>query len=228
MELGEDFKLVNTYTLDKWDKKQIALATSQPPVKEDWSNDCLDGFKKRYKKAMEKPQNRRCAYCRTKINTGNSYFDIEHIEPRSLHPEWMFLPENLCLACRRCNSAKKDAEVLENPASVNYPTSSNEFKIINPYLDNYFEHIELIGGFIYRGKTPKGVFTINTCNLSRYELAESRAEEILTHGQSKWNDIINHIITNMLLVDDFRKLLDDIKGIVETYKLKTNDLQWLS
>lgn len=219
MEPGEDFKLANTYSLTTWDKKQIALAESNSPVKEDWSKDCLDGFKKRFKEEMKLPQHKRCAYCRTKVNTGNSYFDIEHIEPRNLHPEWMFLPENLCLACRKCNSAKGDAEVLTNPAATIYPTISEGFKIINPYFDNYFDHIELIGGFLYHGISPKGMFTISTCNLSRYELAESRAEDLLTHGKSKWNTIIYNVVMKKALVNDFQKLLKDIRNVVRNYKI---------
>lgn len=220
MEPGEDFKLKNAYSLTKWDKKQIAIAMSNPPVKEDWTNKCLKGFKQRYKDDMRHPQYNRCAYCRTKLNIGNSVFDIEHIEPRSLHPEWMFLTENLCLSCKRCNTAKGNTEILANPANAIYPTTSNGFLMVNPYLDDYFDHIEFIGGFLYHGITPKGIFTIETCNLSRYELAESRAEEMLIHGQSKWNNVIYHATINMHLVNNFRKLLDDIKDVVETYKLK--------
>ena len=64
--------------------------------------------------------------------------------------------------------------MLTDPQTVDYPKASEGFKIIHPLYDRYSEHIELIGDVLYRGKTDKGIFTIETCHLYRLDLAEER------------------------------------------------------
>lgn len=41
------------------------------------------------------------------VSLATGYFEIEHIIPKSVHPEWMYEPIKLCVACSICNSSKR-------------------------------------------------------------------------------------------------------------------------
>ncbi|MCD8387777.1 MAG: HNH endonuclease [Bacteroidales bacterium] len=165
MEAKEDFLIPNFYSLTDEDKAAIQNAKSQPPKADDWENGGLSGFKRRFKKSLKRLQNSHCAYCRTKVWDANNFFAIEHIVHKSDHPEWMFLPENLCLSCSRCNSHKGTKNVLVKVGATTYPNASTDFLIVNPYYDKYSDHIELVDGILYKGLTPKGRKTIQICKL---------------------------------------------------------------
>lgn len=172
----ENFRLTEYYTLTDEDKNLIARNSSNPLCKDDWNNSGLSAFKERVKNFLAPRQQKLCAYCRTRIDNSTYYYEIEHIVPKSIHTKWMFDPQNFCLACRRCNAKKLDNETLTNPNSAFYPNDSTGFNIINPYHDTYSDHIELVEGLFYSGKTSKGIKTIELCNLSRYSLVLHRIE----------------------------------------------------
>ena len=132
----------------------------------------------------------------------------------------MFLPENLCVACPTCNEFKGTDEVLEDPKTASYPTTSAGFKIIHPLYDKFSDHIELVGGVLYKGKTPKGVFTINTCHLYRADLAEERVDMKML-ADNKGNIIAELIGLSKLpdlYVDEKDKLLQYVEKLVNKYK----------
>lgn len=144
----------------------------------------------------------------------------EHIVYKDAHPQWMFLPKNLCIACPTCNEYKGTTEVLTNPLTKEYPKTGAGFKIIHPMYDRYSDNIELVGGILYRGKTEKGVFTINTCHLYRVDLAEERAD-MLMRNQHKANiiaQVISLASNSGPYVDDGDKLVKHIQKLVQKYK----------
>ena len=51
----------------------------------------------------------------------------EHIVYKDEHPQWIFLPENLCVSCYWCNVYKGATEVLKNPQTVEYPKLGDGF-----------------------------------------------------------------------------------------------------
>ena len=141
---------------------------------------------------------------------------VHQIHCNLIHP-----PENLCVACPRCNNYKETTEVLVNPRTKTYPKKSSGFKIIHPLYDRYSDHIELLGGILYRGKTDKGKFTIDTCHLYRVELAEERARQKM-YEENKGNIVVElvHLVTlSDQYVDNPKEFLDYIKRIVNKYKL---------
>ncbi len=132
----------------------------------------------------------------------------------------MFLPENLCIVCPCCNEYKGTTEVLANPRTKTYPKASNGFKIIHPLHDKYSDHIELLGGILYKGKTEKGIFTIETCHLYRVELAEERVDQ-KTYEQNRGNivaELIHLLTLPELYIDNKKEFAQYIKGIVQGYK----------
>lgn len=65
----------------------------------------------------------------------------------------------------------------------------------------------VLGGVIYTGKTDKGTFTIATCNLSRVELAEERAEKRMEEENS--DSVLYQLLS--LLDNEDKKLLCKIE-----------------
>ncbi|MOA15854.1 hypothetical protein D3C78_1360370 [compost metagenome] len=101
---------------------------------------------------------------------GNAH--IEHILPKSLFPNFIFEPKNLCVICADCNTAKNNGNVINDDeqdtckgSAITYPRSTRRFKIIHPHIDKYTDHI-VRAGIFYIDKTTKGHFTIGICKLN--------------------------------------------------------------
>lgn len=150
------------------------------------------------------------------VSTATSYFHIEHIVPKSVHPEWMYEPFNLCVACPNCNSAKNSLEVLENKEIADLPTESSDYLIIHPHIDRYFDNIEIVDGLLYKGLTKKGEYTIKLCNLTRPELLSERARVFIQQEQKpdSYSKLLITYIHNFRWIGDMDNLLDEIKNLM--------------
>lgn len=120
-------------------------------------------------------QGYKCAYCRMlkRENHGLSW-DVEHIIPKSVHPRFLFEPENLALACKECNLSKLDQDVLAGTLRQKalYPRDKESYTIIHPHYDKYEDHMEIAGfagKVIYMPKNKhKGKETFILCDLVRF------------------------------------------------------------
>lgn len=65
---------------------------------------------------------RYCSYCERVINSGLA---IEHMRPKSLHPDLEGRWDNFLLACGPCNSTKGTKDL--GPADVLWPDRDNTF-----------------------------------------------------------------------------------------------------
>lgn len=137
----------------------------------------------------------------------------------------MFEPRNLCFACDKCNNFKGDEEVLRNRYAVAYPTDSKDFLIVNPFLDKYSDHIELKDGIIYIGKTKKGRFTIDTCQLFRPDLALERAKKKMeTENPDTVRTQLLALLSSLPILDEEKsKALENFGKVVKIYKQKHRD-----
>lgn len=220
----EDFTVKDPYSPSEDEKQAIAELEAKGIVSSDWESGKkgIKSFKENLRKDMYNKQNKLCAFCRIHIPLACVPLHREHIVYKNAHPQWMFKPENLCVSCPSCNEYKAKTEVLVNPKTKTYPKSSKGFKIIHPLYDRYSDHIELIGGILYHGITTKGIFTINTCKLSRVELAQERADQKMY--VEKKGDIIAEIVhllsVSSQYVDDNNKFRDYVRDIVTKYKEK--------
>ena len=222
MTKEEDFLVNEPYKPTEMEQSAIKELEGKGLVAEDWDSGkkYIQNFKKNLRTDMYNKQNKRCAFCRIHIPLACVPMHREHIVYKDEHPQWMFLPENLCVACPYCNEYKGMTEVLVNPKTKNYPKVGNGFKIIHPLYDRYSDHIELVGGILYRGKTAKGVFTINTCHLYRVELAEERVDQMMFE-ENKGNIIVELVrLTALpeLYVDEKDEFLQYVTDIVNKYK----------
>ena len=99
-----------------------------------------DQLKLDIKERINEIQEPFCIYC-------GIHFDIvgiserEHIAPKGHHPEYVFVNDNLALACHYCNgSSKKHTKDTILIKGDNYKDC--EFSIIHPFYDKYEEEIE--------------------------------------------------------------------------------------
>lgn len=225
----EDFVVIEPYQPTTEEKQAIEeLANKvQGIVANDWYSNkkYIKSFKDNLRLDMYKKQNKLCAFCRIHIPPACVPLHREHIVYKDKHPQWIFLPENLCVACPTCNEYKGTTEVLVNPLIKTYPKVGKEFKIIHPLYDKYSDHIELLGGVLYRGKTEKGVFTINTCHLYRVGLAEERADQIMyeKNKDSIIAELINLTKLSGQYVDNQEKFIEFVKDIIKYYMQKRVD-----
>jgi len=107
----------------------------------------------------------RCAYCDSTMRVV-AYEHIEHIEPKSRHPEKVVSWSNLTIACPRCNINKGGFCNHETP-------------LVNPYLDNPDDHLVFLGPLVFaRPGNDRGVVTVARLKLSRAELTDARIRRI--------------------------------------------------
>lgn len=114
----------------------------------------------------------KCAYCECPLTKESNYMEVEHFEDKKHNPDKVVAWENLLPSCKKCNSSKGIHNVVGEP-------------IVNPYTDDPKEHLAL-RLYRIRGKTSKGISTIEVTNLnhsdrlvfSRYEIGE-KIDELL-------------------------------------------------
>lgn len=118
----------------------------------------------------------RCGYCRIeKKESHGMAWDIEHILPKSIFPEFLFEPENLAIACKECNSPKDNGNILVKKIKKNskFPNESNAYTIVHPHFDVHSEHFEIVvlgNRRSYRMlNKEKARSTYILCNFSRFD-----------------------------------------------------------
>lgn len=223
----EDYIVQAPYQPTEKERHAIEELMNKGLVSDDWNSKKtgITEFKDHMREYMYYEQNCRCAYCRIELPIACCFLQREHIIPKATHPKWMFEPRNLCFTCDRCNNFKGDEEVLENQYAANYPTESNDFLIINPFLDKYSDHIILKDDIIYVGKTKKGRFTINTCHLYRTDLVLERAKKRMeTENADTVRTQLLSLLSSLPISDEEKsKVLVNFGKIVKIYKQKHQD-----
>lgn len=223
----EDYIVQVPYQPTEKERHAIEELMKKRLVSDDWNSKKtgITEFKDHMREHMYYEQNCRCAYCRIELPIACCFLQREHIIPKAMHPKWMFEPRNLCFTCDRCNNFKGDEEVLKNQYAANYPTESNDFLIINPFLDKYSDHIILKNDIIYVGKTKKGRFTINTCHLYRTDLALERAKKRMeTENPDTVRTQLLSLLSSLPISDEEKsKVLVNFGKIVKIYKQNHQD-----
>ncbi|MDV3493303.1 hypothetical protein CMT25_19115 [Elizabethkingia anophelis] len=140
-----------------------------------WDSDDNSSLRKEIRDYYRKQQKGTCSYCKQMVSiVYASDCHIEHIAPKSLHPEYIFEPLNSCIICSDCNQIKRNQETIGTmPDTIkkkhkrNYPNKSEDFYIVHPHFDNYEDHIIIVNGLYIDKDSKKGNFTIGACRLNR-------------------------------------------------------------
>lgn len=177
-----NFKIINEYQLTTEDS---TIISSGKQANKKWKDSHFKPFKDRIRNHLKIEQKKRCAFCRLRINDAQFYPHLEHLVPKKksqiIDPDrkFEFTPNNLVLSCQRCNFDKGQIQTLVDVSITDFPTTSDAFCIVNPYLDDYLEHIDfLLDIFIFpKINSTKGKNTIDFYKLDKLELTEARAFE---------------------------------------------------
>ncbi len=118
----------------------------------------------------------RCEYCHYPELLSSAPLSIDHIQPQSLGGSDD--PDNLALACRRCNERRY------NFTSGIDPTTGIEVALFNPRQDQWSEHFMWSAdGLEIIGVTPTGR---TTCD--RLDLNDDRREEpFIKNARRQWS-----------------------------------------
>lgn len=150
--------------------KAVRLAMSEAEFNK-WFDKSL--IKQRLKKLFMQQQRLRCCYCR-KFNdtTNNNIWDLEHILCEQIYPQFFATWENLSIACKACNIAKNQSDILLMPPGVvppivEIPSDSARYSIPHPHLDDWASHLSHVNYQIYSSNSSKGTELIQVCKLNK-------------------------------------------------------------
>ena len=195
MNLQEDFIIDKPYSLKKEDEQVISKVLENELSVNLWKDKRLDALKENIRDYLREKQNGRCAFCRMKIHEENATAEVEHVVNKGSRLDWMFLPQNMVLSCKLCNSSKGIKKALKDMTLSDYPDDGEEFLFVNPYFDRYSEHIEIKNDILYMGITDKGKYTVKACHLNRPRLTIARAEKVI-------KDSAQGFVSVFLLIND--------------------------
>lgn len=117
----------------------------------------------------------RCEYCRLPQHAGEATFHIEHIYAQQHSPPEADEPENLALACHRCNLHKGT-----NLSSVD-PVTRQVVSLYHPRRDEWERHFALQGALIV-GLTPTGRATVLLLQFNARRRLEFR-QRLIAEGE---------------------------------------------
>lgn len=160
------------------------------------SNDDVVSFRTR----LLELQNFRCAYCQGLIDLDEvGHRELDHIFPKSAtencsevkgqsnefedrqhtfgYPQFTYEPLNIIVACKICNSYKKNFDPLLNRtvqlAGDDYP-AANSILWFYPYVHHYSQHIERSANWTYTELSAQGEVVIKVCKLDQATVLASR------------------------------------------------------
>jgi 5-methylcytosine-specific restriction endonuclease McrA len=162
-----------SYTQEEQEKINKFKLLPDEEMRGHWENTHdgeLSDLKERIKGYYLKVQDYTCPYCRQRIEVKNkAAWDAEHIIPKDSHPRFMFDAENLCIACKDCNLAKLNQNVLVDKNRKTFPRDSKSYLISHPHFDDYETDIKIIAlAAFYLPKSDKGRKTVEICGLLRF------------------------------------------------------------
>lgn len=172
--------------------------------KYNWDHKKLQDLRTRVNTHYSNEQNKLCAYCKLPFRDD---IQVEHIVPKKGkfgRKEFTFLPENLAVACKHCNTKKSTNNDMIPFDREEYPRIGLYFKIIHPHFDDYFEHIEIVDKSRYVHKTVKGYKTIKRCGL----FEERILSVLVRYMRYEDNSLIEGVLRIQDLKDNFQSKID--------------------
>jgi HNH endonuclease len=119
--------------------------------------------------------NFRCEYCHYPEFLSTAPLSIDHLQPRSAGGDDR--PENLALACRRCNERRYNFTVGIDPQT------GLESRLFNPRQERWSEHfIWSVDGECIVGRTTIGRTTCDRLDLND----ERRADRFIQSARQQW------------------------------------------
>lgn len=189
----------------------------------DWTtnNYRYDPIKKRIKNHYSLEQNDHCIYCRQAINFKGYDEPIEHIIPKEARYDLMFIPFNLALSCRVCNTKKSTHSPLlkryRNNSALDYAIyDSSYFRILHPHFDNFHNYIYIEDGLFYRSiNKDKGYLHINFFDLNSALKVIDLARSIKINNASLYKALTHKLRDNTISNNQKRKIKNIMNDIID-------------
>lgn len=159
----------------------------------------VEAFKAALKSDLRTLQKGRCCFCR-RILFDDYATHLEHFIEKAQYAQYTFEIQNLALSCGTCNiqknaqsrsllaylrmranrggkaiGARCQTLVSELPPGSPLPLTAASYRWVHPYFDDYSDNIRIERGWIFVGRTVKGVRTIRGVRLNALALVERRA-----------------------------------------------------
>lgn len=206
------FRIQEEYAVSDDDKAEIMADGLQSKK---WK-DGYTNFKKNIRSHLKAAQRGRCAFCRLWVSVGTSHSNLEHLVGKKAYPQFEFVPSNIVYCCLKCNLAKGQKPTLTDPEVIKaeqlFPGESEGFLIVNPYHDNYEDHIDFIDNIIITSiaGSIKGSNTIEHYDLTRADIAEERARDMMLDR----DEIGKRLLFRLTESGTSQSDMDQIKNII--------------
>ena len=201
----------NEFIFDATDLASIQLATNAAG-EINWTAPSIEGLKTHLKTHLRAVTNELCAYCQRSFHGEfPMLIDIEHVLPKGNFPTLTFEPQNLSVACKRCNLFAKGRKWnffngrTITDALLHWEEGSN-YQIIHPNLDVAEDHLTLF--LVQRGKarllfyvkqpdSAKGAFTFDFFQLERLKISAIDAAQGIVVNESQIEAEVNEIFERL-------------------------------
>ncbi len=146
-----------------------------------WDQDVLQRIKSKIKAFSLVLLEDRCCYCaKNFLGEFNMVMDIEHVLPKSKYKQFEFSPFNLSVACKRCNMNVKnedDSFVVDVAVANSDPERVDNYRIVHPNLDNYFDHLQY------------DVVIRNNSKMIKYSVVKSSSKGAFTYSYFRLKEL---------------------------------------
>ena len=177
-------QILNNYHLQP--TQDLLLQSLVPLQPGDWDRSDVKAIKTEIHNQLLVIQSHNCCYCGLKVNEGGRA-EIDHIAKkggpkRPAYTEFIFIPNNLALACQYCNSSSKKGQddVLSYADLSNYANCT--FKIVHPYLHNPQNHYSWSKGkykILISAITNEARYSISLFELDSEAHTLARAKQVM-------------------------------------------------
>jgi hypothetical protein len=164
-----------------------------------------------YRDWLLREQKHRCAYCQVPITSIRAgHCEIDHILPKESsayialnrvqaksdkfehrrhtmgYPAFRYVPENLAVACKQCNSSKGsyDGRIGRVRTTRRFPRAAYQYLWVHPHFHDYSAHVVIDVDWIYEGQTEEGRRTIEVCGLNKAEVVARKRDAEALYAQS--------------------------------------------
>lgn len=175
-----------------------------------WSHEDVTPVRAEIKKHYIQEQKFMCCYCGFLYASSHGLvWDVEHVVPKSIHPDFMFTESNLAVACKDCNLHKSSKETMVDQTATEYPSSGVDFLVVHPHFDEWSNHILRVNN-TYASRTPKGSWTIKECNLSRF--AARKIGLMQPISDERFLGPVTQLLNDRFDAADLQQIVDELKG----------------
>ncbi|MEE4235019.1 HNH endonuclease [Pseudomonas viridiflava] len=177
-----------------------------------------------YFKEIKEDCQERCVYCDALLSEhGDEGFHIDHFRPYAHFIDLKSDPNNLVLACSKCNIWKSK----NWPANMYYHVHASHdgtTGFIDPFqepLSNYFR-VDVSGHLLTKGTVAK--YMLELLHLNRESRIQLRRKRVIIYKAMQLNEIVDHQLTELvqyMQADDFDR---EIARQMATSLRKVKDL----